>query len=59
MTVSQNLNMTIFCSHFPSCLSVLPSVVALGTLLVLGMQLMQTSKLLKEQAKPLTIPGEF
>jgi hypothetical protein len=47
MKVLQNPDMIVSCSLFSLCLSVLPSTAALRTLVVLTVQLLRTSKLLK------------
>jgi hypothetical protein len=47
MKVLQNPDMIVSCSLFSLCLSLLPSTAALRTLVVLTVQLLRTSKLLK------------
>jgi hypothetical protein len=47
MKVLQNPDMIVSCSLFSLCLSVLPSTTALRTFVVLTVQLLRTSKLLK------------
>jgi hypothetical protein len=56
MKVSQILDMIVSCLLFSLCLSILSSAAALITLVVLGVQLLWTSKLLeKKQMKLLTM----
>jgi hypothetical protein len=49
MKVSQHPDMIASCLPFPLCLSVRSSVLALGTLIVLGTRLLQTSKLFERK----------
>jgi hypothetical protein len=51
MNVSQSPDMVISCPLFSLCLSVLPSVASMRTLVVLGVLSPWTSKLLKKTSK--------
>jgi hypothetical protein len=55
MNVSQSLDMVVSCSLLSLCLSILPSVAALRTLVVLSVQLPLTFKLWEKQMKLLTL----
>jgi hypothetical protein len=49
MKLSQHPNMIVPCLPFALCLSIQPSIAALGTLVVLGVQLLRTTKLFEKK----------
>jgi hypothetical protein len=60
MKVVQSPDTIVSCLLFSLCFSTLLSAAALGTLVVLGVQLLSTSKpLKKKQMKLLMMPGGF